>query len=371
MKLLFCDNTIWGVVNFRGSILQYFYECGHEILLVAPTDDTTEMKTKIPPYVRFIPIKLNRTTRNPLEDLRYMLQLTQIYKQEHPDWIFHYTIKPNIYGSIAAKLAGIRSVAMITGLGYAFSQRGMTGLIAKVLYRFALRFAVKVFVLNASNQNFLLQSKLVKEENLVLLKGGEGVDTQRVLEAPSLSSKIPPKFLMVARVLYDKGYREFVEAAASLKKEGVEAEFCLLGPIDESYPNSVSQTTVDEDVKLGYIQYLGFSRDPLSILEMTGVVVVLPSSYNEGMNRSLMEACALGKPIITTDIPGCREIVEEGGNGFLVPSRNSAKLAEAMRRYIKLDLSQQIEMGHQSRRIAEEKLDIRYVIDEYEKIIQM
>lgn len=368
MKLLFCDNTSWGMINFRGGILDHFHQCGHEIVLISPTDETTELKTELPHYVRFIPIKLNRAAQNPLGDLLYLLRLIAIYQKERPDWIFHYTIKPNIYGSIAAKITGIKSVAMIAGLGYIFSQKRLLSSLAKRLYRFALQFAVKVFVLNTDNLNTLLTEKFVQEDKLILLESGEGIDTKKILPSPPQSTKIAPTFLMVARAIYDKGYKEFVEAAASLKKEGINAEFGLLGPIDESYPTAVSRTTIDKDVKAGYIQHLGFSKNPLDIMSRQGVVIVLPS-YHEGMNRSLMEACALGKPIITTDIPGCREIVEDGKNGFLVPVRDSQALAKAMRRYTELELSQQNDMGHHSRRLAEEKFDIKNVIKEYERLL--
>jgi glycosyltransferase involved in cell wall biosynthesis len=370
MKLLFCDNTIWGLINFRENVFRHFYECGHEIVLVAPTDEATEMKAHIPDYIRFVPVYLDRTSRNPFADLQYMWHLIKIYRCEKPDWIFHYTIKPNIYGTLAAKLVGAKSVAMVAGLGYAFAKKGMTSIVARMLYRLALHFAIKIFVLNTNNRDTLVALRVVCNEKLVLLKGGEGVDTEKIREVPNLMQKNRPMFLMVARVLYDKGYKEFVHAASILREEGVNADFCLLGPVDETYPNAVSRLTIERDVKAGHIRYLGFSDRPLDIMGKAENVIVVPS-YHEGMNRSLMEACALGRPIIATDIPGCREMVEDGKNGFLVPSRDGDALAEAMRKYISLSWEQQSQMGHHSRQIAVEKLEIKYVIAEYEKIIQM
>lgn len=157
MKLLFCDNTIWGLVNFRGMIFRHFYEKGHEIVLVAPSDESTEMKIQVPEYVRFIPVRLARTSRNPLSDLGYMRRLLRIYRKERPDMIFHYTIKPNIYGTLAARILGIPSVAMVAGLGYAFTSKGLTGTISRGLYRFSLRYARKVFVLNEENHRALIE----------------------------------------------------------------------------------------------------------------------------------------------------------------------------------------------------------------------
>lgn len=368
MKLLFCDNTIWGLVNFRGAVFKHFYEQGAEIVLVAPTDAHTEMKTQVPDYVRFVPVRLNRTSKNPLEDLAYMARLWRIYRQERPDCIFHYTIKPNIYGSLAAKLAGLRSIAMVAGLGYAFSGASLTDRIAQALYRFGLRYAERIFVLNESNKELLIERHIVKKEKVVLLHGGEGIDTNVLQEGRPVKEGTPVTFLMVARALYDKGYAEFIEAARQLKEQGLKADCCLLGPIDESYPNAVSRQTIEADAAQGLVRYLGFSTHPLDTMRKEGIVIVLPS-YHEGMSRSLMEACALGKPIITSDIPGCREMVEDGKNGYLVPAKDGKALAEAMSRYLSLDWQSQAQMGHESRRIALERYDIRHVIAAYERVL--
>lgn len=370
MKLLFCDNTIWGLVNFRAYVFRHFHECGHEIVLVAPPAVGTEMTTDIPGYARFIPVGLERAGRNPFSDLAYLWRLFRIYRRERPDWVFHYTIKPNIYGTLAARMLGIGSTAMVAGLGYAFSRKGPTGLAARLLYRGALHLARNVFVLNAANRDLLVRQRIVPAGKLVLLGGGEGIDTQAVREHPQNGTE-RVTFLMVARVLYDKGYAEFVSAAARLKAEGGEADFCLLGPMDETSPNAVPREQVGADAGRGLFRYLGFSTRPLDIMGRPGTVIVLPSYYFEGMNRSLMEACALGRPVITTDIPGCREMVDEGRNGYLVPPRDGDALAEAMRRYLRLGAEERRRMGHESRLVAEKRLDVRLVIAEYEKILGM
>lgn len=368
MKLLFCDNTIWGLVNFRQAVFRHFYEQGHEIVLVAPDDKHTQMKTDVPDYVRYVPVKLDRTSRNPLEDLRYMARLWRIYGQEKPDCIFHYTIKPNIYGTLAAKLRGITSMAMIAGLGYAFAGHGVTSQVAKLLYRLALSYAAQAFVLNRANYDTLTSLRIVRPERLRLLSSGEGVDTHELPEGEALQPTTPTTFLMVARLLYDKGYAEFVEAARRLRGKGCQADFCLLGPIDESYPNAVTEEQVHKDVEAGIVRYLGFSSRPLETMRRAGVVIVLPS-YHEGMSRSLMEACALGRPIITCDIPGCREMVDEGQNGFLVPKKDAVALAEAMEQYLSLDFEARSRMGHESRRLACERFDVSHVIAEYERAL--
>ena len=367
MKLLFCDNTIWGLVNFREPVFRWFYEQGHEVVLVAPSDEGTEMKTSIPSYVKYVPVRLKRTSRNPLGDVLYMLRLLKIYRRERPDYIFHYTIKPNIYGSLAARSLGIRSSAMVAGLGYAFSRRGVTGALVRGLYAAGLRCAERVFVLNEGNRATLLRYGICRDSKLLLLSGGEGVDLARfAFSGNDLCGHTV--FLMVARVLYDKGYAEFVEAARRIREAGHDAEFWLLGPVDESYPNAVPQTRIDADVSAGYIKYLGFSRNPQNIMKLPGVVVVV-SSYHEGMNRSLMEACALGKPVITTDIPGCREMVDEGRNGFSVPPKDAEALAKAMSDYLSLTDDEKAAMGRAGRELAEKRYDINLVINEYARIL--
>lgn len=370
MKILFCNNTLYELINFRGSVIDYFHKQGHEVVLVASSIEITATQTKVPPYARFISVNLKRTGRNPFADFYYLFQLFKIYKRERPDVIFHYTIKPNIYGTLAARYAHIPSFAMIAGLGYAFdNQGGFMKSMARTLYRHALRFSKRVFVLNEANRDSLLEQHMVKAEKILLLPGGEGFDTGLVKPSAPLTSDTPITYLMVGRVLKDKGYREFVEAARTLHASGSSSRFCLLGAIDESYPASVSRTRIEADVKAGHIQYLGFTNNPFEIMACPGTVVVLPS-YHEGMNRSLMEACALGKPIITSDIPGCREMVREGLNGYLVPKKNAAALAVAIQKYEDLPLEAKNAMCVESRQLAEERFDIHHVFEAYEKVLR-
>ena len=366
MKFLFCDNSIWGLVNFRAPVFRHFHEQGHEIVLVAPEEEGGQVKTEIPEYARYIPVHLARTGRNPLADIKYMRHLYRIYHSERPDYIFHYTIKPNIYGTLAARLCHIPCTAMVAGLGHVFSKHGISSCIARNLYKFALHCSKHVFVLNHDNYNTLLSCHITTKDKIILLEAGEGVDTKKISIKPS--TDLHTSFLMVARLLYDKGYGEFIDASKLLKTYGVNAEILLLGPLDEKAPNSVSHETLDADVANGYVNYLGFSTKPLEIMGKASVIV-LPSNYKEGLNRSLMEACALGKPIITTDIPGCRETVEDGVNGYLVPPRDGKALADAMLRYLEQSPEERARMGQESRRIAEERFDISHVIAEYDRII--
>lgn len=364
-KILFCDNVLWGLVNFRGSVIRHFVQQGDEVVLVAPQDDESIMKVDIPEGVRYIPVRLNRCSRNPFTDLIYCAHLYRIYRKEHPDYIFHYTIKPNVYGSIAARLAGINCTGMVAGLGYGLLGDGMLSRLLAVMYRYAFKYVSSIFVLNQFNYQYLLDHKFCTSAQLRLFKGGEGVDLNAYPYVREESGS-PVVFLMVGRVLYDKGYREYVQAAKIVKQQYPDVRCQLLGMLDETYPAHVDEEELKRDVEEGTIEYLASTNDVMQYLGRSGVVVVLPS-YFEGLSRSLMEACAVGRPIIATDIPGCRETVDEGKNGFLVKVKDSSSLAEGMLRYLSLSDAEKQAFSRHSRKKAEETFDVRQVIKEYEK----
>ena len=364
-KILFCDNVLWGLVNFRGSVIRHFVQQGDEVVLVAPQDDESIMKVDIPEGVRYIPVRLNRCSRNPFTDLIYCAHLYRIYRKEHPDYIFHYTIKPNVYGSIAARLAGINCTGMVAGLGYGLLGDGMLSRLLAVMYRYAFKYVSSIFVLNKFNYQYLLDHKFCTSAQLRLFKGGEGVDLSAYPYVREESGS-PVVFLMVGRVLYDKGYREYVQAAKIVKQQYPDVRCQLLGMLDETYPAHVDEEELKRDVEEGTIEYLASTNDVMQYLGRSGVVVVLPS-YFEGLCRSLMEACAVGRPIIATDIPGCRETVDEGKNGFLVKVKDSSSLAEGMLRYLSLSDAEKQAFSRHSRKKAEETFDVRQVIKEYEK----
>lgn len=364
-KILFCDNVLWGLVNFRGSVIRHFVQQGDEVVLVAPQDDESIMKVDIPKGVRYIPVRLNRCSRNPFTDLMYCAHLYRIYRKEHPDYIFHYTIKPNVYGSIAARMAGINCTGMVAGLGYGLLGDGMLSRLLAVMYRYAFKYVSSIFVLNQFNYQYLLDHKFCTTAQLRLFKGGEGVDLSAYPYVREESGS-PVVFLMVGRVLYDKGYREYVQAAKIVKQQYPDVRCQLLGMLDETYPAHVDEAELKRDVEEGTIEYLESTNDVMQYLGRSGVVVVLPS-YFEGLSRSLMEACAVGRPIIATDIPGCRETVDEGKNGFLVKVKDSRSLAEGMLRYLNLSDAEKQAFSKHSRKKAEETFDVRQVIKEYEK----
>ena len=366
MKIIFCDNTLWGLVNFRGEVIRHFIREGHQVVLVAPEKEDKQMRTTIPDGVRYIPVKMARTSLNPVKDFGYFMRMLKIFRAERPDYIFNYTIKPNIYGSIAARLCGCRSTAMMAGLGYIFINDSLLLRIARTIYRFGLLFTDHLIVLNSFIREMVVQKHFCNPGKIVFLEGGEGIDIRKYTKYDNASATTT--FLFIGRILWDKGYDEFSKAARKVKALYPDTRFELLGSMDPSYPKSVPEERLRQDEADGILKYIGFTHDMNSVYERKGIVITLPS-YSEGMNRALMEACASGKPIITSDVPGCREAVDDGVNGYLVPVKNADALADAMLRYIRLSEDEKRRLSDKSRVKAETLFDIRNVIEKYKHIV--
>lgn len=365
-KLLFCDNTLWGLVNFRGDVIRYFKNIGYEIVLVAPEKEDEQLRTDIPQNVKYIPVKMGRTTTNPLDDLKYFIRLLRIFKEEKPDFVFNYTIKPNIYGSIAAKINKCHTTAMMAGLGFTFQTDTLQTRIARLLYKTGLKFTDNLLLLNSDSLKVIKKKKLCNKNKITLLEGGEGINLDKFKYQDNESTTIT--FMFIGRLLWDKGYDEFSKAARIVKEKYPEVKFQMLGALDPSYPKSVPTERIKQDEKDGIIEYIGFTNNMNDIYKRKGLVITLPS-YSEGMNRALMEACACGKPIITTDIPGCRELVVENQNGFIVKPKDTISLSEAMIKYIQLPEETKLCFSQNSRKHAEAKFDVKDVIKVYKKII--
>mgnify|MGYP003805643185 CR=1 FL=1 len=362
-KIIFSDNTLWGLLNFRSGVINYFIKKEFEIVLVAPHDPLVDLST-IPEGAKYVQIELRNISRNPFSDIRYFRTLKSIYRNENPDYIFHYTIKPNIYGTFAAHSLGIRSSSMVAGLGHIFSSNSVANLIARKMFKHAMRFSEYIFVLNQSNQDTLINRGVTEKEKIIWLEGGEGVNLEKfsMQENPNNEKVV---FLMVTRLLFEKGYTEYVNAARKLK--GI-AEFRIMGPTYE-HPSGVPFSKIKEDESSGAIKYIEYS--PFVTDQMASAdCIVLPSFYGEGLSRVLMEGLAMGKPIICTDIPGCRETVDDAVNGFLCLPRDLDSLIRACEKFIALTTGERLEMGIESRKKAERIFDEKLVIKKYLSIIE-
>jgi len=304
-------------------------------------------------------VDMHRTGTNPVADLRTLLQLYRLMRRIQPDCAMGYTIKPVIYGTLAAWLAGVpRRFALITGLGYAFQQesgRGGMRALVQCMYAAALARVQMVFFQNPDDRDLFRQRGILATHTPACVVNGSGVDVSSFAVAPLPVGNA--RFLLIARLLGDKGVREFAEAARRIRARRTDATFVLVGWID-SNPDAIAQEELDGWVRDGVVEYLGKLSDVRPAIAQS-TVYVLPS-YREGTPRTVLEAMAMGRAVITTDAPGCRETVVDGDNGFLVPVKSVDALEAAMLRFLD-DPGLANRMGRRAREVAEEKYDVHKV----------
>jgi len=349
------------LVNFRGYLLKAMRERGHQVIACAGGSDAKVTQCLADMGIRYIALTLNRTGTNPLNDLRLIWQLLLIMRRERPEIVFAYTIKPVIYGMLAARLVGIkRRFALITGLGFTFIgdaslKQHLLGKIAAILYRLALSKAATVFFQNNDDLALFHDRGILGKSARTVRVMGSGVDLEHF--KPALLPESPPVFLLIARLLTDKGIREYVDAARTVHQKRPEARFALLGPFDEN-PAAIPREELEAWVKSGVIDYWGETDDVRPFIARC-TIYVLPS-YREGTPRSVLEAMAMGRPIVTTDAPGCRDTVENGVNGYLARVKDAESLAQMMLKCLapEADLSK---MGQASRQLAERLFDVNAV----------
>ncbi|RNI25970.1 glycosyltransferase family 4 protein [Rufibacter latericius] len=360
MRIAIVINKSWNIFNFRLSLVKALLAAGHEVVAIAP-EDAYSAKL-VAEGCKFVHLPMESKGTNPLKDMLLVGKFLKAYKAVQPDVILQYTIKPNIYGSIAAKLAGIPTVNNVSGLGTVFIVQNLVSKIAMALYRFSFQFPAKVFFQNSDDQALFLDRKLVRKSITEVIPGS-GINTKRYVPAPVFKRQTPFVFLMVSRALYEKGLVEYVEASKILKAKYPDLRIQLLGGIDEEGNIGIKRVLVEQWDKEGWLEYLGTSDDVPSVMHAADCVV-LPS-YREGTPRTLLEAASMAKPIVTTNVPGCKETVVDGYNGYLCEVRNGVNLAAKMEQIYLLSEEALQTMGQNSRRLAEEKFDEKFVIDRY------
>ncbi|OGT09871.1 MAG: hypothetical protein A2X77_04700 [Gammaproteobacteria bacterium GWE2_42_36] len=358
MKVAIIASFLPSVLNFRRELVLELSRHG-QVKIFAPDECESVTRAILALGVEYECIPIKNSGWNPFSDLQLMYRLSSQIKRFKPDCVLSYTIKPVIWGSIAAKRTDVKNIySMITGLGYSFTEintwsRKLIHWIVKKLYRNALRSNSKVFFQNPDDQALFIRENLVDKEKTLLINGS-GVNLERFSIVPLPQEKV---FLFIGRLLRDKGLYEYVNAARQIKKAHVCARFLIVGGLDAN-PSSIKKIELDRWLDEGVIEYKGKLNDVRPVIAESAIYV-LPS-YREGTPRSVLEAMSMGRPVITTDVPGCRETVIDGLNGFLVPVKNVDKLAEAMERFI-LHPDLVFRMGKESRRIAEEKFDVHKV----------
>lgn len=350
--LLLVCNTAWGIANFRGNLIQHWVAQGKRVVAIAPADAVAEAKLAAL-GAHFEPLALNNRGSNPLRELAVIWRLRQLYRHYRPVLVVHYTIKPVIYGSWAAWLAGVPSLAVVTGQGFAFLNQGLKAWLARNLYRISLRFAKGVWFLNQDDYRLFTESGLAPTQKSAILPG-EGVNTEHFAPKDNPHTDGRLRLLLVARLLYDKGIAEYAEAGRILAErhaqqpEQVPAiELQLLGPFYPQNPQAISPEQIAHWQSEGWLHYLGETSDVTPYVASCDALV-LPS-YAEGLPRTVLEAMSMAKPVIATDVVGCRDLVLHEVTGLLCEARNAQSLADAIQRFSQLSLAQRQQMGEAGR----------------------
>jgi len=356
MRIFLTVNLAWNIVNFRMGIVRALLDAGHDVSVLAPGDGAGLAAVG----VRHIPLEMDAKGLNPLSGVALTAQMTRYFRAERPDVVLSWTIKNNIFGAMAARRAGVPFIPNVSGLGTAFLSGGALQFVAQTLYRRAFRPLETVFFQNAEDRDLFTERRLVQAKQAQLLPGS-GIDLTRFSSAPMPDTA--PSFLMVARLLRDKGVVEFAEAAKNIRVRHPEATFKLLGALDADNRSAIPEALLREWEAEGIIDYLGTASDVRPHIAQAHCVV-LPS-YREGAPRTLIEAAAMGRPVIATDVPGCRAVVERGQTGLLCEVRSGESLADACAQFIDMPPEARAAMGRAGRARMESHYDEKIVVQAY------
>jgi glycosyltransferase involved in cell wall biosynthesis len=364
-RIAFCANTSWNITNFRMPIIDALLARGDEVLVVAgPDDSEVQLRKK---GCKVFSLSVDAKGTSPLHDLALMFKLQRLYARQRPDVILNFTIKPVIYGTLSAKSISIPVINTITGLGTAFIRNTWLTRVVHNLYRSTLPGAQPVVFQNEEDLALFRERGLVTK-NPITIVPGSGVDLTR-FRPTSMPQGVPITFLFIGRLIKDKGIKELVAAARVVRTTYPHARFQLLGSLGAANRTAISAEDISRWVNEGVIEYLGSTGDVRPYVEQAHCVV-LPS-YREGMPRVLLEAAAMGRPLIATDVAGCRDVVRHGVNGYLCVPHEAADLASKMRNFIDLSFSERQEMGAASRAMADERFDVSKVVDTYLGLIDV
>lgn len=362
----FVSNNCWSLYNFRMHLLLHYVRLGYKVIVIAAADEYTRELTTA--GMIYYDVEFRNSAVAPLSDLRILRELKKIYAAEQPDIIFHYVTKPSIYGSFAAGSLNIPSISVITGLGYVYSGNNWLSLPVTMLFRRALRKAREVWFLNRENAGFFTGKRIIPPGKSKILPG-EGIDTERFAPVPKAVSSGRFVFLMVSRLLWSKGVGTYMEAARKLRSQGLEVEFRLLGKPEIGHPEAVLPEKLKSWVDEGLLVNLGFANDVRTAIAECDCFV-LPTYYEEGIPRTLMEASSMEIPVITSDHTGCNSVIEDGLNGLLCKPRDAQDLAAKMITMIHLDPGSRKEMGRKGREKMMRQFDISQVIRIYDDAIR-
>lgn len=341
--------------NFRKEVVKALIDNGHSIIISAPFDDIASLFEEM--GCKLIDTLFNRKGLNPLKDLQLIMHYRELIKKIKPDVVLSYTIKPNLYGGMACQLCGVPQIANVTGLGSAVENPGWLQRLTILLYKKGLRKTYMTFFQNKANMEFCQQHKMVKGKTRLI--PGSGVNLQHHTYQDYPVESEPVRFIFISRLLREKGIEEYLAAAEVIKQRHPETEFHILGLCEEAYDDIVKDLQ-----NRGIVQYHGRQKDVRPFIGKCHCTVH-PSFYPEGMSNVLLESCATGRPIITTDRPGCREIIENGVNGFIVRQRDSEDVIEKIEYFLAMPYEQKRQMGISARKKVEREFDRKIVVKAY------
>jgi glycosyltransferase involved in cell wall biosynthesis len=354
-------NASWNIVNFRRGLITGLQREGFRVVALAPPDEYSGRLADL--RAVYVPIEIDKQGVSPTRDLQLLWRYRRALKEIKPDIFLGYTAKPNIYGSLAAHSLGIPVINNVAGLGTAFIKQGLLTRIVSTLYKRAFARSATVFFQNRDDMDMFVGSRIVRAGQARLLPGS-GIDLERFRPEPGGGSHDGRfRFLLIARLLWDKGVREYVEAARLVRAEAPDACFQILGFLDVANRTAVPRSDVEAWVAEGLIDYLGHADDVRPAIAAADAVV-LPS-YREGLPRVLLEGGAMGKPLIATDVPGCRHVVQDAVNGFLCTPRDARSLADAMLKLIRLSPAQRDAMGGAARAKVEREFGEEIMVERY------
>lgn len=365
IKIIICTNSSWNLINFRSGLIKALVAYGYEVVAIAPSDDYVSQLKSL--GCQFIHLPIDNKGTHPVRDLLLLLRFFILMRTERPSVFLGYTVKPNVYGSIAAHCLSIPVINNVAGLGTVFIKDGWLNRFVRSLYRIALARSVKVFFQNDDDQQLFISDGLVSGAVADRLPGS-GVDLDKFKPTP-LPARPVMRFLLIARMLWEKGVGEYVEAARLLKQRGVEAECCLLGFLDVQNHSSISRKQMDEWVAEGAVRYLGVSDNVEGEISQADCIV-LPSFYREGTPRALLEAASMARPIVTTDSVGCRDVVDDGVNGLLCKAKDASDLADKLEKIVSMSPVEREIMGSRGRLKVEREFDEQIVINKYLEAIE-
>lgn len=355
MKILILANSASGFYSFRKELLQELVNYKYKVFLSVPNDERTDDLRNL--GAKIIDTPIDRRGTNPVSDLKLLLKYLKLIKTIQPSVVLTYTIKPNIYGGLACRLRKVKYLTNITGLGSALENKGKLQRISIALYKMAMKNVNTLFFQNKANMKFFEDHKMVQKANKVLIPGsGVNLNYYQPLEYPKDDVV---KFVFISRLLKEKGIEDYLNAAQIVKEKYPDTEFHICGGMDESYG-----VYIDDLQKKGVVIYHGKVRD-VRVIHQSIHCLVHPSYYPEGMSNVLLEACSSARPIITTNRPGCGEIIEDGLNGYLVQEKNVDDLVAKMSDFIQLSYVQKKSLGNNARRKVEKIFDRKIVIEAY------